>query len=223
MSGRRATRWPSGVLLLSLLALATPKARAQDSAGVRIDVKLAADSTPRGAREPIIFTRNLLADSPWLSMLRSGFPVRLHYRVELWRSRAGWFDEMVRFEEWDVAVRHEPLLEQYTVTRVENRRRSQNRYATPGTLAAALSLGYQVRMRPLESGTYYYVASLDVTTLSDTDLDELERFFRGELETPDSTAGSGSTVSRGARRLLLRLAGLPTQRLEGRCDVFEVR
>jgi hypothetical protein len=156
-------------------------------------------------------------------MLRSGFPVRLHYRVEMWRSRAGWFDEMVRFEEWDVAVRLEPLLDQYTVTRVENRRRSQNRFATPGALAAFLGLGYQVRMRPLESGTYYYVASLEVTTLSDSDLDELERFFRGELETPDSAERSGSTVSRGARRLLLRLAGLPTQRLEGRCEGFEVR
>ena len=33
-------------------------------------------------------TCNLLEDDRWLAMLRSGFPVRLHYRLEIWRSRA---------------------------------------------------------------------------------------------------------------------------------------
>jgi hypothetical protein len=156
-------------------------------------------------------------------MLRSGFPVRLHYRLEVWRSRAGWFDDMVRSQDWDVVARHEPLLEQFTVTRLVGRNRVENRYATPGALAAALGLPYRIKVTPTEGGTYYYLGTLEVTTLSDSDLDELQRFFKGELQTVPDSASDGSTVGRGARRLMLRLAGLPTLKLTGRSDRFEVR
>ena len=199
------------------------RAAAQDSSGVRIEVTLSPDSAPTGGRSPIIRTYNLLADTPWLSMLRSGFPVRLHYRLEMWRSRAGWFDEMVRAQDWDVVARHEPLLEQFTVTRLVGRNRVENRYATSGALAAVLGLPYRIKVLPRDDGGYYYIGTLEVTTLSDSDLDELERFFRGELQTvPDSQAG-GTTAGRGARRLLLRLAGLPSLKLTGRSERFEVR
>jgi hypothetical protein len=212
-------------LIPLLLGLAAPAglARAQDSSAVRLDVGLSQDSTQLGARTPIVRTYNLLADTPWLSMLRSGFPVRLHYRLEIWRSRSGWFDDLVRAEEWDVVARQDPLLDQYTVTRLVGRNRVENRYATAGALAAVLGLPYRIKVAPGEAGTYYYVGTLEVTTLSDSDLDELQRFFKGELQPTADTLNSGTTVSRGARRLMLRLAGLPTLKLTGRSDRFEVR
>ena len=98
-----------------------------------------------------------------------------------------------------------------------------HRYATPGALAAALGLSYRIKVTPTQQGTYYYVGSLEVTTLSDSDLDELERFFRGELQAVPDSQISGTTVGRGARRLMLRLAGLPSLKLTGRSDRFEVR
>ena len=221
--GRRliSNGWLTG-LALSVFTGAHP-ARAQDSSAVRLEVTLAQDSTMSGARSPIVRTYNLLADTPWLSMLRSGFPVRLHYRLEMWHSRAGWFDEMVRVQEWDVVARHEPLLEQFTVTRLVGRNRVENRYATAAGLAAVLGLPYRIKVAPREPGTYYYLGSLEVTTLSDSDLDELERFFRGELQTVPDSQASGTTASRAARRLLLRLAGLPSLKLSGRSLRFEVR
>jgi uncharacterized protein DUF4390 len=208
-SWRRAKPWRLFPLLLGL-AVPTGLARAQDSTQV-------------GARSPIVRTYNLLADTPWLSMLRSGFPVRLHYRLEIWRSRSGWFDDLVRAEEWDVVARHDPLLDQFTVTRLVGRNRVENRYATPGALAAVLGLPYRIKVAPEDTGTYYYVGTLEVTTLSDSDLDELQRFFKGELEPAADTLNSGTTVGRGARRLMLRLAGLPTLKLTGRSDRFDVR
>ena len=126
---RAGSRWLG--LTIALAALAGPLA-SQDSSTVRLEVSLATDSAGSGARAPILRTFNLLADTPWLSMLRSGFPVRLHYRLEVWRSRAGWFDDMVRSQDWDVVARHEPLLEQFTVTRLVGRNRVENRYATRG-------------------------------------------------------------------------------------------
>jgi hypothetical protein len=169
-------------------------------------------------------SENLLGgESRWLDALRSGLPVRLHYRVEVWRSKDGWFDTFERQVEWDVVVRHEPLLDQYTLLTLVGARRQERRYATLDALGAALAFAYQVNVRPDEPGSYYYAASLQVSTLSDSDLDELERFLAGDLGEEGKGEGIGSSVGRGATRFLLRLAGLPSLRLEARSERFTVR
>lgn len=210
------------VVLALLLGLGTARARAQDTTSVQLSVDLARDSVAGGFRLPLVRTRNLSHDDRWLTMLNSGFPVRLHYRVELWRARDGWFDALDETGEWDVVVRHEPLLDQYTVTRLDGRRRRDNRYATIDALSGALGLPYQVTINPSNTGRMYYVGSLDITTLSDTDLAELERFLKGDL-TPaaEGNGDVGSAVGRGAKRLVLKLAGLPSLSLAARSPRFE--
>ena len=209
-------------LLLSLAILAPGLARAQEPAAdarIEFSVELDAARGPRGGRDPIVRTRNFVGDTRWLTMLRSGFPLRLHYRVETWRSRDAWFDDFVRQIEWDIIIRHEPLLDQFTVRRIQPRARFENRYATTDALDAALGLPFRIAIAPSGPGTYYYAASVQITTLSDSDLKELERLLGGDL----GTDNSGSAVGREARRLVLRLAGLPSVRLEGRTASFEVR
>jgi hypothetical protein len=150
--------------------------------------------------------------------------VRLHYRVEVWRSKEGWFDTFARQAEWDVLVRHEPLLDQYTLLTFVGAARQERRYATLDALGAALAFAYQVNVRPDEPGRYYYAASLQVSTLSDSDLDELERFLAGDLDRDAEDAENfGAALGRGATRFLLRLAGLPSLRLEARSERFSVR
>jgi hypothetical protein len=198
---------------------------AQKSQSVRLLVTLANDSAMNGGRPPIVRSENLLSgDNRWLAALRSGLPVRLHYRVEVWRSREGWFDTFTRQAEWDVLVRHEPLLDQYTLLTFAGARRQERRYATLDALGAALSFAYLVNIRPADEGQYYYAASLQVSTLSDSDLDELERFLAGDLGgAAQSGENFGDALGRGATRFLLRLAGLPSLRLEARSDRFVVR
>jgi Domain of unknown function (DUF4390) len=212
-------------LTLGLASAPVPMLRAQDPQPVRLNVTLAPDTGSRGSRVPVVRSENLLTtDSRWLSALRSGLPVRLHYRLEIWRSREGWFDTFDRQVEWDVLVRHEPLLDQYTMLTLVGSQRQERRYATLDALGAALAFAYQVNIRPNESGNYYYAASLQVATLSDSDLDELERFLAGDSTAAAGGNGSfGGTVGRGATRFLLRLAGLPSLRLETRSERFSVR
>lgn len=130
--------WRRAVFALALGMASTPVAmlRAQDSRPVRLNVILAPDTGSRGSRVPVVRSENLLAtDSRWLSALRSGLPVRLHYRLEIWRSREGWFDTFDRQVEWDVLVRHEPLLDQYTMlTLVGNQQQSAG---TPRSMPSA--------------------------------------------------------------------------------------
>jgi hypothetical protein len=150
--------------------------------------------------------------------------VRLHYAVGVWRSRGGWFDAFERQVGWDVVLRHEPLLDQYTVLTVVAGRARERRYATVDALSAALAFAYQVSVRPSAAGRYYYTASLEISTLSDSDLDELQRFLEGDLDdVADDNGGVGDALGRGATRFLLRLAGLPSLRLEVRSPTFEVR
>ena len=214
-----------GWVVALVVAAARPGAAPAQTTPVRLQLTLSQDSSPRGARAPLVRAENLLAgESRWLEALRSGLPVRLHYRVEIWRSRDGWFDNFAQQIEWDVVVRHEPLLDQYTLLTLVGTRRQERRYATLDALGAALSFTYQVNVRPEEAGGYYYAASLQVSTLSDSDLDELKRFLEGDIEdAAQGSEGIGNAVGRGATRFLLRLAGLPSLRLEARSPRFVVR
>lgn len=191
---------------------------------VNLEVSLASDSAQDGTRDPILRARGLLSDDRWTSMLNSGFPVRMHFRVELWRDRDIWFDALLRQVEWDVVIRREPLLDQYTVNTITPASVGERRYATLGALVSALEYAYRITIGPAEQGNYYYAGVLGLATLSDSDLEEIDRFLRGDL---GAAAGGGENlgeaVSRGAKRLLLRLAGLPSVRLEGRSEHFRVR
>jgi hypothetical protein len=218
-----------GPAVAAIVALATvllpQTAWPQSPAGrIRLEIGLANERAPDGARNPVVRSPGLLTDDRWLTALRSGLPVRLHYGVEVWQSREGWFDLLVRQTEWDVVVRHEPLLDQYTLLTITGNRVQERRYATLDALTAALAFAYQVNVRPREPGRYYYAGSLELSTLSDSDLDELERFLEGDLPgVAQGPGGIGEALGRGATRLLLRLAGLPSLRLEARTEGFEVR
>jgi hypothetical protein len=211
-------------LIAALALTAGRSARAQAPASVRLTVRLAADSASSGSRAPVVRSENLMGDGRWLAALRSGLPVRLHYKVEVWRSRGAWFDAFERQAEWDVVLHHEPLLDQYTVLTLVGGRVRERRYATVDALSAALAFAYQVSVRPAQTGRYYYAASLEISTLSDSDLDELQRFLEGDLgQVSEGKEGVGDAVGRGATRFLLRLAGLPSLRLEVRSVSFDVR
>jgi hypothetical protein len=218
---------PAVAAIVTLAAAITPQAAVSQTpppGRVQLEVSLARDSSPQGSRNPVVRSPGLLADDRWLGALRSGLPVRLHYRVEVWQSREGWFDLLVRQTEWDVVVRHEPLLDQYTMLTVTGNRVQERRYATLDALSAALAFSYQVNVRPADRGRYYYAASVELSTLSDTDLDELERFLEGDLPgVAQGREGIGEALGRGATRILLRLAGLPSLRLEARTGRFQVR
>jgi hypothetical protein len=211
------------LLAAALMGLRVDQLAAQNGGEVRLLITLS-DSSPGGARAPVVRSENLLGtNSRWLAALRSGLPVRLHYRVEVWRSRGAWFDTFERQVGWDLLVRHEPLLDQYTLLTFVGGARQERRYATLDALGAALAFAYQVNVRPVEEGNYYYAASLQVGTLSDSDLDELERFLAGDLKAEQEGEDLGDALGRGATRFLLRLAGLPSLRLEARSRGFSVR
>ncbi|MBA3659394.1 MAG: DUF4390 domain-containing protein [Gemmatimonadales bacterium] len=215
----------AGLWFLALSPLrASAQQRQSASAEIALAVRLGPDSASGMAPSPIVRSQNLLNDSRWVSALRSGLPIRLHYRVEVWRSRGAWFDALERQGEWDILVRHEPLLDQYTMYTLFGRRRQERRYATLDALGAALSFSYRVSVKPVETGRYYYAAVLQVSALSDSDLDEVIRALSGDSPEGENGKGRfGEELTRRATQLLLRIAGLPSLQLESRSSAFRVR
>ena len=211
------------LLLLALAAAgAAAPLRAQEEARVRLEVSLTPDSSGRTEHARLV-TRDVVRDPRVTAMLASGFPVRLHYKVEVWRSRS-LLDAFVRQTEWDVVIRHEPLLDQYQVGEVFRFTNRISRFADLRALAEGLAVPREVRVGPRDPGEYYYAVTLEVSTLSDTDIADLEQFLSGEVA--PATTGSepiGGAITKAIRRTLLSVAGLPSLRLEARSPKFVVR
>jgi hypothetical protein len=69
----------------------------------------------------------------------------------------------------------------------------------------------------------YYNAALEVEMLSVNDLDELERWLRGELKPATQGERSpGTALTRGVRSLVVRLLGSENRSYEVRSGTFRV-
>lgn len=200
----------AAVFLLALAAAGAARAAAQAPAlAVTLD-----DTTPR------VQASALLTDGRFTALMQSGFPLRLHYRLELWRERSGWFDDYVGEANWDVVVRHDPLADDYVLYRTGG---ASARYPNTEALERALDIPYRVRMSPRGAGRFYYVCRLEITTLDDTDLNELSRWLKGDVGPAVSGDQSlGSALAEGAQRILVRIAGLPRLTLESRSTTLDV-
>jgi hypothetical protein len=197
-----------GLAVLALLIGAAASAAAQDAS---LTVTLQ-NGVPR------VQAVSLLANGKFIALMRSGFPLRLHYRLELWRARAGWFDDHVAEASWDAVAHYDPLADDFVLLRSGG---IAARHARVDALAQALQVPYKVTLSPKGAGTFYYLCRLDVSTLNDTDLQEVEQWLKGEV-TP-AVSGRGdltNAVVRGAQRLLVRIAGLPRLTLEARSEPF---
>lgn len=210
-------------LLLLLAGLALPGALAAQR--VSLEVRLAADTTINGRRFrlPEVRTANLLRDSRWEQSLRNSLPLRVQFTVEIWRSRDSWIDQFERAYQWEVVVRHEALFDQYSVAQRMAGGTSESTFPTWEALEIHLDSWNRIITRPASTGTYYYTVKLTISTLSEADLDELERYLQGqavsEVERERQRSSGQAWV-----RFLLRMAGaLPTQTLERRSPRFEVR
>ena len=221
-------RLPSVVLLLVLQlagALVAP-ARAGAQGGQRAGVEVSLPPRDRLADEgPTVRAVNVLRDESMRDLVRSGFPARLHFRVELW-SDEGWVNDLRGTREWDVIVRFDALDGHYRVYLVvgdegpaligRSARYEDARDVAERALPAPLY--------PRRPGKYYYLAVLDVETLSLSDLDELERWLRGELKPAIRQPGrTGGAIARGAGTLFARLLGGDRRHYDARSGGFTIR
>ncbi len=204
-------------LLLALVFGAGGTAAAQ-SPRVGLVVSLMPSATPGTGREPLVRVTNLLRDERWSEALDQAFPIRLAFKVEIWRSREGWIDEFQRATEWSMVIQREPLEEQYRVTTILLAGTTESRFPTRAELERYMATPRSVEVLPRGVGSFYYTVRLRITALTDEDMDELEQFLAGQ----PNAQRERSPLARSLRRLLLRMAGLPWEELEMRTEKFSI-
>ncbi len=227
----------AGLLVLGAVIaaapLSAPAARAQDTSSLppappppRVEPRLSITLGAGGdsVAQPVVRAEHLLEDGVFDGALRNGFPVRYHFRLELWQ-RAFLFDRLRREAEWDALVRLDPLTGEYDLIRTGG---SIAHFTTLQAVSRALATPFTVELPPPppdsagRGARFYYIAMLEIESLSEGELEEVERWLRGDMGPAISKKGDvGDALARGVRRLLIRLSGLPRRRLEVRSATFE--
>jgi hypothetical protein len=169
-------------------------------------------------RAPGVRAQGALVAGVFAAALRDGFPVALHFTLELRRSVPIFADRLERDAQWDAVVVLDPLTNEYTVLRTGG---SEEHFTTAAALERALATPFTVDLLPSEPGQHYYVATLNIESLSLSELEEAERWLKGDFAPAVSHSGEvGNSLGRGVRRLLIRLSGLPRRQLETRSAYF---
>ena len=210
------------MLKLSLVAAAVLAIGAPlDAQKVRLDVLLPQQSA-WADEPPAVSSAGLLADASMRDLLANGFPARLHYRLERWAS-GRWFDDLKAAFEWDVILKYDVLGKKYQVVRVVNKKaESLGEYAAVDSAETAAEAQYKVAIQlPKKGERGYYNLLLDVETLSLSDLDEVQRWLRGEFKPAVSgKKNPGTALGRGVRTLVVRLLGGEKRHYEARTGTF---
>lgn len=210
MTLRRLIRFPG--LLCGLLLFSASAAVGQASA--RLSIR---PSAAQGWR-PVVESTGLLRDAALRDALTSGLPLRFRLTVELWENR--FFDRLAASQEVAFALSQDPLDRAYVLTAPAGERH----FATVAQAEEAIARELRVQMRPPRTGRYYYLARLEVETLSLSDLEELRRWLRGEVgPAVEGRSSAENAIESGLRRVLIRVIGLPTRRMEARSGTFTVR
>jgi hypothetical protein len=200
--------------LLAALAV-VPAVRPVSAQSTRLEMVVVVAG---GQHRALLRAGGLLVDDRDLrDALGSGLPVRFNYRVELWERAV--LDRLVGAEEVMLGLVQDPLDRNYLLT--------TGRAARP---LATLAEAEQAILRAMPGGPrppargrrYYYLATLEVETLSLTDLEELQRWLRGEARPAiEGRRPVGRAVGRGLQRALVRMVGLPSRRYQVRSPTFE--
>lgn len=157
----------------------------------------------------------LLDDQTLAHAMHEGLPLRISVSAELWADR--FFDSEEGREEWKASVVHDPVTLAYEV---QVGQAEPLRLRTLSQVREALQGAFELQLRPRRPGRYYYLATVEMATLSLSDLEELQRWLSGDLAA-GSDDSSGNALARGVRRLFVRALGLPARRLHLRTDPFD--
>jgi hypothetical protein len=213
---RRTLR--AGTLAASLVVLLSATAHAQK---VRLEI-LAPPQNAWGDDAPSVTSAGLLSDAAMRDLLANGFPARLHYRLERWQS-GRWFDDLKAAYEWDVVMKYDVLGKKYQVVRLlNNKPQSLGEYVQVTDAENAVEEPFKTGISlPAKGQRGYYNLLLDVETLSLSDLDEVNRWLRGELKPAVSgKKNPGTAIGRGVRTLIVRLLGGEKRHYEARTGTF---
>jgi len=172
---------------------------------------------------PTVTTDNLLADSKIQTLLKSGFPTEIRFRLELWRKGRFWFDDLRDKTEWGVLVQYDPTTRMYNVVRRMGTQVHENfgGFPTPAAADAQFGAPLKIELRPMSRGRYYYNLVVDERTLTESDLDALQQWLNGP--TAPGKGNPITAVRSGLGIILSRVLGGDKRHFEARSGELTIR
>lgn len=189
--------------------------------GPQIDVLVIAPDRAAEYR-PTLRVGRILQDPALEEAARSGLPLRIQIKTELWRD--GFFDSLEGSQSMTITLFYQPMEGRFVVRTTYPDRTEVRGFSSFSEARASVERTYAMDLRPRRDGKFYYTAALELETFSLSDLEELERWLKGELQ--PAVSGNRSVpgaVGQGAKRLLIRVLGLPARRFEARSEQFRIR
>jgi hypothetical protein len=186
--------------------------------GPRIELRM-----PSAGTTMSVAVRGVLSERAFDELLRSGFPTRLHFRAELW-TVGQWFDNDIDRHEWDLIVRYDVIERTYEVVRITaDRIVSLGIFSRFADARTATELPFSPPLAaPTPQRKNYYNVQVEVQTIELKDLDEVQRWLRGEVRPAvQGRRNPGTALTRGVRTLISRILGGQVRHLEQRSPVFD--
>jgi hypothetical protein len=207
---------------LLLLAVAGGTLRAQKDPTLEIKLPGADQLATAG---PLVLATNMLASPHSRDPLAAGFPARFHFLITLW-SEGRLANAIERRAEYDVLVQYLVAEKKYEVVQLMNDRApfSLGKFDHVEDAERAIARPTRVPITAFPSKKrFYYRATLDVNILGASDLDEVNRWLKGELEPAiHGERNPGTALTRSIRMLASRLLGGDSREFEAETGEFQV-
>jgi len=200
-------------LATTLLGLQASSLQAQEQVPFRFDV-----SQETGAAQLII--GDFLSDPSLLDAVHSGLPLRIRIRIQLWRDE--FFDNQQGEDyQWGAGIIFDPLTRRYRV-QTSGRAAAEQDVNTLDEARGILQQTLAVPLLPSRDGNYY-IAAVEMETLSLSDLEELQRWLKGDLAPViEGESDVEGALAKGLRRVLVRVLGLPAKRFPVQSESFRI-
>lgn len=174
---------------------------------------------------PLVIASGMLSSKSSRDPLAAGFPARFHFVVTLWSEGALFGNTIERRAEYDVIVRYSAMEKKYEVMQMVNDRPlSLGKFDRMEDAEGAIARPTRAPIRAFSSTRkLYYRVTLDVDILGASDLDEVNRWLKGEVEPAiHGDRDPGTTLTRSIRRLTSRILGGETREYEAKTAPFTV-
>jgi hypothetical protein len=158
--------------------------------------------------------------------MKKGVPISFDYKLELWRSRAGWLDKLVDNVGIGYRLRYDTWEKGYTIISEQSRLTVEYILEEAREASDLVKSSGHLKMSIDDvSGDYYIIGKLTIKTMSLSNLKEVESWLKGEIsgakkpkirDTPDK-------FSEFLFNTALKVSGLKNISEEIRTPFFEIK
>jgi hypothetical protein len=174
---------------------------------------------------PLVVAKDMLSSPRSREPLAAGFPARFHFLVTLWSEGGFLGNRIERRAEYDVIVSFVAMEKTYRVEQIVNDRIfSLGKFDRVEDAEGAIARPTRVPIVAFPSKRpFYYRVTLDVEILGASDLDEVNRWRKGELEPAiQGKRDPGTALTRSLRMLTSRVLGGDSRHDDAQTPVFQV-